>query len=68
MIDTIRSFCDKRNIEPNAYYSILLSMLYDRVILYDGANKDLVEILLKEIILRFRKRFAIYGYDFQNIL
>lgn len=66
-IEIIKQFCQKRIIDEDMYISILLSLLNDNIIIYGDANRDLLDILLKEIISLFRKRFVVNKQDFINI-
>ena len=56
-----------RCIDENVYISILLSLLNNKITVYDNANKDLVDILCKEIVNQFRKEFVINKHDFDFI-
>lgn len=66
-VNQIRRFCKRRCIEENVYISILLSLLNNKITVYDNANKDLVDILCKEIVNQFRKEFVINKHDFDFI-
>lgn len=47
---------------------MLISLLNDKITVYDNANKDLIDILCKEIIKEFRKEFVINGQDFSDLI
>ena len=66
-VNQIRKFCKRRCIEENVYISILLSLLNNKITVYDNANKDLVDILCKEIVKEFRREFVINKHDFDFI-
>ena len=68
-ISIIRNFCRARCVEYDTYMSIILSLLNDEIILCGSAEKDVIEVLLKEIIRKyFRKRFTIKNEDFKKII
>lgn len=48
-ISIIRNFCRTRCVEYDTYMSIILSLLNDKIILCGSAEKDIVEVLSKEI-------------------
>ena len=67
-VDDIRRFCGDRFIEQNTYYSVLLSLINDKITIFDNADKDLVEILCKEIVDILRRKYVVDGVDFKNIV
>lgn len=68
-ISIIRGFCRTRCVEYDTYMSIILSLLNDKIILIGSSTKDVVEVLSREIILKyFRKGFVVINEDFKEII
>ena len=63
----IRQFCIKRMIDEDTYISILLSLDHDRITVFGDADSHRVELLCRELVSVFRKKYLIRGVDFEHI-